>query len=273
MVTLLLKRHGPAPAASGDTAAAAGEPVVVLSMDAYHYTNDELRKRELAAFKGRHDTIDADAFGRDIVRLSTPLRYPIDIKLPYYDRELHNPVADKIVVTNSTQVVIVEGLYVLGTGVVPSAWEQPWDAFRSYFSSTLFLDVPEALSKVRVVQRKVDGGREKTAAEAYYEAVDAPILRSLHRVSCRADVSITCTGSATDTFTVRTLLSKDIIQDIRKLQEDSEAAQPLLMLGLNPALQRTLIFKNGWTRSKADEVCRVSESLEWFGGKVRLDCF
>ena len=86
----LAPQLGPAAAA-----AAATRPAVhVLGVDGYHFSSAKLAAAGLASVKGTPRTIDAAGLLADIASLRVPPAGTEPVRLPAYDRQLHEPVPE-----------------------------------------------------------------------------------------------------------------------------------------------------------------------------------
>jgi pantothenate kinase/fructose-1-phosphate kinase PfkB-like protein len=99
----------------------------------------------------------------------------------------HDPVPGVVRVTSAHRVVLVEGLYLCAAGGVEgttgAAAQEPvpeaWADVRAALDRVIFLDVPLAVCRERTVSRKVAGGVPRAESEAYYDRVDMPVYHAL----------------------------------------------------------------------------------------------
>lgn len=275
--------------------------VVCLSMDAYHLRNAELEARGLRSQKGRADTISVCDFAADLARLRAPPENAT-VTLPAYDRAVtHEPVSDAVVVAPTARLVLVEGLYLCrstdGTRSppLPAADEAAWAAVRSALDLTIFIDTPLPVCRARVVARKVAGGVSLDDAMMHYDRVDAPTFSMLREVDARQpgrasldshhvqaatgsgpDLTLFLGGGGDGTaqFIAAAEWWERSAEDISlqsaptPIAADTAAtAAPLtfFVLGLNPCVQRTLIFEGrSWARGRVN---RADASAVSVGGK------
>eukprot|EP00164_Ancoracysta_twista_P001764 GFYU01002317.1.p1 GENE.GFYU01002317.1~~GFYU01002317.1.p1 ORF type:complete len:430 (+),score=36.94 GFYU01002317.1:170-1459(+) len=164
-------------------------------------------QESLRSIKGRPPTIDVDNFVRDLTLLTEPSstlggngsgksdgtqRNASDasgtdstcVRLPEYDRKLHDPVENRVVISSVTKVVIVEGLYLLRQ-------EGRWAEVAEAFVASVYIHVPKELCKSRVVERKVQTGRERAEAEDFYDRNDAVTYDEVELDAARAQICIT----------------------------------------------------------------------------------
>ena len=157
-----------------------------LSMDGFHYPNTVLRstsgwrdgiKHPLIELKGAPETYDVSALVETVRRLKRGKR----ARWPVYDRNLHEPVPDAIMVT--APVVVIEGNWMLLD-------EPGWRSLSDLANLRIFLETREALVRDRLVQRKRRGGASSTTAEAHYARTDAPNIRRALENRLPADITL-----------------------------------------------------------------------------------
>ena len=131
---------------------------VVVPMDGFHLGNAIIEGTPLRQRKGAIDTFDAGGYLsllRRLVRRDEAVVYA-----PEFRRSLDEPVAASIAVPASVPLVITEGNYLLA--------ETPeWKNVRAQLDEVWFMDTPPALRLGRLVDRHVEFGMERTAAEAW----------------------------------------------------------------------------------------------------------
>ena len=135
-------------------------------MDGFHLANVELARLGRAGRKGAPDTFDAHGF----VALLQRLRHPVPgeiVYAPEFRRELEEPVAGAIAVHPETQLLIVEGNYLL-------LGDAPWPAAAALLDEVWYVDVPDELRRARLIARHEHFGRSPEAARAWVAATDDP---------------------------------------------------------------------------------------------------
>jgi len=91
------------------------QSVVISTVQGFHYYVHELKEMpnasEALKRRGAHWTFDTERFVKALERL----RQNMDdvIKLPSFDHGIGDPVEDEIQISRDTQLVIVEGNYLL----------------------------------------------------------------------------------------------------------------------------------------------------------------
>lgn len=154
------------------------ERAVVIPMDGYHYHNDVLVEKGTLPLKGIPQTFDSQRFVtliKEIASDNTATMY-----CPAYDRALHNPVEDSIVIENKHKIIIIEGNYLLlGT--------YPWNELADLFDESWFIDTPLTITKERLISRHVLTGRSVEEALRKINSTDAPnaelIIQARHRAT------------------------------------------------------------------------------------------
>ncbi len=164
-----------------------------LGMDGFHYPNAYLdthsiiedgREVTLRSRKGAPFTFDVEGLSHALCDLRAPHPQP----WPDYSRERHDVVPDALSVTGN--VLIVEGNYLLLDSPV-------WRTLHNFADETVFLSADERMLHERLVGRKVAGGMDAAAAEAWYEASDGRNVRLVlaSRVSADVDLALAEDGS------------------------------------------------------------------------------
>lgn len=166
-----------------------------LGMDGFHYPNSYLdmhtveedgETKTLRKRKGAPFTFDIEHFARALRDARALDSEP----WPDYSRELHDVVPHALPVAGD--VLIVEGNYLLLD-------EPGWRDLRSFADETVFLSADEAMLHERLVGRKVAGGMDPSAAEAWYAASDGRNVKQVleQRVGADAELVLGRDGSIT----------------------------------------------------------------------------
>jgi pantothenate kinase len=108
------------------------------------------------------------------------LRDEAVVYAPEFRRTLDEPVAASIAVPASVPLVITEGNYLL-------AEAPPWKDVRAQLDEVWFMDTPRALRLERLVDRHVEFGMERTAAEAWAQGPDEANAVQIEATRARAD--------------------------------------------------------------------------------------
>jgi len=134
-------------------------------LDGFHFCNDELQRRELLDRKGAPQTFDFDRYLQAMCRVSF---WHDTLRLPLYDRQLHNPCASddrKHHVDHRARVVITEGNYLL-------LEQQPWTRLEGVLDEIWWLSCDVLVARQRLIERHIRGGRTRDSATAHVEKSD-----------------------------------------------------------------------------------------------------
>ncbi len=148
----------------------------VVPMDGFHLDNRVLEARGLLNRKGAPQTFDAEGF----VHLIGRLRGGAEVVYPVFDRARDIAIAGAEVVDKDTQVVIVEGNYLLYDAA-------PWSGLAPLWDLKVRIDVPLPELRSRLIQRWLSHGFSRTAATRRAEANDIPNAEALASKSLPAD--------------------------------------------------------------------------------------
>jgi len=158
-------------------AAGAARAVAVVGMDGFHLDGDTLAARGLASVKGAPETFDADGFVALLRQLRTTP--PEAVPVPGFDRAREQTVPAATNVAAATELVIVEGNYLLLDG--------PWRPVRDVLDQVWFVDVPGDVRVPRLVARHVEHGRSRADAEEWVHRSDEANARLVAAARDRAD--------------------------------------------------------------------------------------
>lgn len=164
-----------------------------LGMDGFHYPNDYLDthivvedgcEKSLRARKGAPFTFDVEQLAEALRDLRSPAPRP----WPDYSRELHDVVPEVLPITGN--VLIVEGNYLLLDAPV-------WCELYALADETVFLSADADMLHTRLVGRKVAGGMDLAAAEAWYASSDGRNVEQVlaHHVSADIELVLAEDGS------------------------------------------------------------------------------
>lgn len=132
-----------------------GPSAAVLPMDGFHLDNATLRQMDLFDRKGAPETFDASGF----VALVRELRSNKDLFYPTFDREADSTVPRGGQIGKQTNVVVVEGNYLLLDN-------PPWSELADLFDLTVSIDVDRDVLETRLIKRWLDHGLSEADAEA-----------------------------------------------------------------------------------------------------------
>ncbi len=162
------------------------EALQVLPLDGFHYPNEILdnntieRKGEqvvLRTIKGAYETFNLT----ELIGKLKQLKVVQTPTWPYYDRNLHDPVDDAIVVDKN--IVVVEGNWLL--------LDEPiWNGLHKLADFTIFIDTHPDYLKERLINRKIRGGVSLQEAAAFYETSDSVNVNKVLNGSVKADLTL-----------------------------------------------------------------------------------
>ncbi|SDB22793.1 hypothetical protein SAMN02910298_01106 [Pseudobutyrivibrio sp. YE44] len=160
------------------------EPIQSIGMDGFHMrqeyltTHTTIRDGEevlMVKIKGAPETFDLKGLKERIERVASGE----DCGWPIYDRTLHNPVDNQIIV--NTNIVLLEGNYLL--------LDRPgWDELLSYADYTISLKADETLLRNRLIERKALSGNTIEDATAFVDYSDMVNVRTCINESKKADL-------------------------------------------------------------------------------------
>ncbi|SMP21294.1 nucleoside/nucleotide kinase family protein [Shimia sagamensis] len=117
----------------------------VIPMDGFHYDDRVLEQLGRLGRKGAPDTFDVVGLDVALRRVKNAFRSE-DVAIPIFDRSLEISRAGARIVSQDTEIVIVEGNYLLLN-------RPPWDKLRSYFDFTTMIICEEAILRNRLLER------------------------------------------------------------------------------------------------------------------------
>ena len=135
-----------------------------VPMDGFHMRHDKLVAIGIERQKGMPHTFEAAQFVEFIRRLKAAEGEAIHV--PGYSREIEDVVDGAIVVDAATQLVVVEGNYLL-------LEYSPWSELRALIDLAVFMDVPRSTVEQRLLRRHAEAGLFTSEhIRAHVEAVD-----------------------------------------------------------------------------------------------------
>lgn len=161
-------------------------PVTVIGMDGFHrYQEDLLTHRvirdgkniSLVQIKGAPVTFD-------LKRLTERVRQVAAGEAcgwPEYNRLLHNPVENAIIVKG--EIVLLEGNYLL-------LEQDGWRSLAGFADYTIRIRAEERMLKERLVKRKISSGTDPEAALRFVEFSDMANVRECLEYTKKADLTL-----------------------------------------------------------------------------------
>lgn len=157
------------------------EAALVVPMDGFHRSNEELASLGLADRKGAPETFDPAGFVALLRHLRAARPTDPPILVPLFRREIEAVVPDALAVPDRTALVIVEGNYLLLDG--------PWAPVRGLLDACWYL-VGADDRVARLIERHVVHGRTPAAAREWVLRSDESNARLVEATASRADLVV-----------------------------------------------------------------------------------
>jgi len=153
----------------------------ILPMDGFHFDDGYLNHKGWKARKGAPHTFDVGGLLSIIKRLS--LNAEDQISIPLFDRANEISRAGAAIIPQSSQIILVEGNYLLLD-------EKPWSDLHSYFDLSIMLVADTGLLTLRLSKRWLDLGFSKSEAEKKLDDNDLINVKVVIENSIEADYYI-----------------------------------------------------------------------------------
>ncbi len=162
-----------------------------IGMDGFHRRQEYLISHEtevdgkmlpMVQIKGAPVTFDLEALTDKIKQVAAGEK----VGWPSYDRHLHNPVEDAVMVT--ADIVLLEGNYLLLD-------EDGWRELKGLADYTIALKADADMLRTRLVDRKEASGNPRGKAEAFVDFSDMRNVRLCLEHSMKADLELFVDGS------------------------------------------------------------------------------
>ena len=152
----------------------------VVHMDGFHLSNEVLIDRNRLNRKGSPDTFDVDGLARLIQQIEAN---NADISYPTFDRELDTSIADNGFLPLDTEIVLIEGNYLLLN-------EEPWCQLSGLFDFSIYISPGIDELERRLIQRWLDHGFSEEEAKAKAFNNDMLNVKTVEMYSAPADYYI-----------------------------------------------------------------------------------
>lgn len=170
---------------AASVAAHLGDGAVVVPMDGFHLTDEELARLGRADRKGAPDTFDVAGYVHLLRRLHEETDHTV--YAPEFDRSRESSVAGAIAVRPEHRLVVTEGNYLL--------LDAPqWREIRELLDDAWFIQLDDDTRLERLVGRHVAHGRTLEAATEWVHRSDETNARLVAATIDRADV-VLCLGA------------------------------------------------------------------------------
>ena len=152
----------------------------LLPMDGFHLDTDMLVERGLVARRGAPEIFDAAGFVKLIKAVRTSRD---DIRYPVYDRSEERAIADAATLTADTEIVVVEGNYLL-------LETSPWNQLKIYFDAQVLLSCSLETLERRLMTRWLKFGYKPKEAVEKVAGNDLKNARLVIEHSTKADLTL-----------------------------------------------------------------------------------
>lgn len=172
---------------AASVAAQLGEEAIVVPMDGFHLTDEELERLGSRDRKGAQDTFDVAGYVSLLRRLHEETDHTV--YAPEFDRVRESSVAGAIAVRPEHRLVVTEGNYLLLD--VP-----PWREIRELLDDAWFVELDDETRVERLIRRHVVHGKEQAEATEWVLRSDEANARLIAGTVDRADAVLRLGGSA-----------------------------------------------------------------------------
>ncbi|MEY7972365.1 nucleoside/nucleotide kinase family protein [Saccharomonospora xinjiangensis] len=159
---------------------ALGAQAAVVGMDGFHLAQVELNRLGRTDRKGAPDTFDAHGYVHLVRRLAAGTE---TVYAPEFRREIEEPIAGAVPVSEKVRLVITEGNYLLLD-------TDPWGELRSLIDEVWFLEPDEDDRIERLVTRHRKFGRSLVEAQQRARGSDQRNADLIAPTATRADLVI-----------------------------------------------------------------------------------
>lgn len=135
----------------------------VVPMDGYHLSNSVLQNLGRDQRKGAPDTFDVAGFASLLRRIKS--EQSEDIYFPVFDRVIEESIAAQGVISQKTNVVIVEGNYLLHD-------KDGWNDIAQLLDEIWFIDIDDEVRMQRLIDRHIAFGKSPESAEKWARGSD-----------------------------------------------------------------------------------------------------
>lgn len=160
---------------------ALGPQAVLVGMDAFHLSNQELIRLARRDRKGAPDTFDVAGYA-SLLRRARQDSGAV-IYAPRFDRSIEESIGASVPILPQTPLVVTEGNYLLAS-------HNGWEHVRPALDEVWYLDVPEEIRKDRLIKRHFHFGKSMTEAQSWTEQVDLQNAAVIEQTRHRADLIV-----------------------------------------------------------------------------------
>lgn len=160
----------------------ADSAVAHVPMDGFHLADAELERLGRLDRKGAPDTFDPAGYAALLTRVAAGET----VWAPGFERELEQPIAQRLPVGEHTRIVVTEGNYLL----LP---DPAWSAARAQCSEVWFCHADPAVRIERLIARHVRFGKSPDAARDWVFRSDERNAALVAETAHRADLTLDLT--------------------------------------------------------------------------------
>ncbi len=154
---------------------------VAFAVDGFLLDDMILRAIGSEARKGAPDTFDVGGLTHTLKRLKS--NDEANVAIPVYDPLIEAARANARLISNSVEIVIVEGAYLLGGAM-------PWTPLAGHFDFTAMVEVSQQDLRARLKACHRDEGLDEKEADARIEGLDLPNADYVKKTSTDADLVV-----------------------------------------------------------------------------------
>jgi len=152
----------------------------IIAMDGFHLDNQILINKGLIDVKGSQQTFDLIGFEQLLMDIKIN---QATIKVPIFDRDIDAVVENAYEVDTDTQIILVEGNYLL-------LKQFGWQKLAQYFDYSAYLEVPIDVLRERLVERWLNQNLDIDVAIAKTDSNDLPNAQLVINESNPADINL-----------------------------------------------------------------------------------
>lgn len=154
---------------------------VYLPMDGFHLANATLDRLGIHDRKGAIETFDGWGFVALLNRVLVERDHTV--YAPSFERTVDEGIAGEVAIPADTQIVIVEGNYLLVD-------QEPWNRIPGLLAEAWFCETAADERLARLVDRHTRHGRTPQAAHAWASSVDGANAILIEATKSRADLVV-----------------------------------------------------------------------------------
>lgn len=147
----------------------------ILPQDGFHLYRSELANlanaKEAFIRRGAPFTFNAERLVNTVQKLNSEKWNRQTIKAPSFDHKLKDPVEDDILITPDTDIVIIEGNYVL-------LKEHPWCELKNFADESWFVTANKNVIRERLIRRHLEAGIAESEQEAIERADGSDLVNA-----------------------------------------------------------------------------------------------